>query len=175
VGLAAVTVNSDGTIAQIDNCSCRRLVLSFSRFWWKCTGTLSGITVSDPTGKTTAGNPIPVKDGDTNATQITVKATNLDQNATFTFGDGLTITTDNSQWTAANRVITLSVLASANAQPGLRPLIVVNADCSTAIAPNAINVVAADTAATGTLTPAPAGRRAVTNKPKKVTNKPQVG
>jgi len=38
VGLAEVSVNSDGTILSIDNCSCRRLVISFGNFWWKCSG-----------------------------------------------------------------------------------------------------------------------------------------
>jgi hypothetical protein len=139
VGLAAVTVNPDGTIAQIDNCSCRRLVLSFSTFWWKCTGTLSGIQVTDPTGKMQP--PIPVKAGDTAGVSISVSGTNLDQDATFTFGDSITITTDNSKWAPDNRVITLHVVATSDAQPGNRPLIVVNKDCSTAIASNAINVL----------------------------------
>src|ERR1700730_2758545 len=41
VGLAAVTPNADGSIAKIDNCSCRRLVLSFSNFWRNCADTLN--------------------------------------------------------------------------------------------------------------------------------------
>jgi len=48
VGLAAVTVNSDGTVRKIDNCSCRRLVLSYSQFWWLCEGMAPGVTKADP-------------------------------------------------------------------------------------------------------------------------------
>lgn len=148
VGLAAVTVNTDGSIAQIDNCSCRRLVLSFSTFWWKCTGTLSGVSVSDPTGKNTP--PLPINAGDTTPISVKVMGTNLDKNASYTFGDGLKITTDNSQWTQANQVVMLSVTADADAQPGARPLIVVNEDCSMALVSNAINVVASPALASRT-------------------------
>jgi hypothetical protein len=38
VGLAEVDLNSDGTVTAINNCSCRRLVLSYGSFWWTCTG-----------------------------------------------------------------------------------------------------------------------------------------
>jgi hypothetical protein len=38
VCLATVTVDVDGNIKAIDNCACRRLVMSFSQFWWACTG-----------------------------------------------------------------------------------------------------------------------------------------
>jgi hypothetical protein len=135
-----VTVDSDGTIAQIDNCSCRRLVLSFSTFWWKCTGTLSGITLSDPNNKVQPGSPFPIVAGDTTPTLIAVKGTNLDKDATFTFGDGVKVTADNSQWSQANQVIVLSVTADSDAQPGTRPLIVVNQDCSMALAANAVSI-----------------------------------
>ena len=140
VGLAAVTVDPDGTIAQIDNCSCRRLVLSFSTFWWKCTGTLSGITLSDPNNKVQPGSPFPIVAGDTNPTLIAAKGTNLDKDATFTFGDGVKVTPDNSQWAQANPVIILSVAADTDAQPGTRSLIVVNQDCSMALAAKAISI-----------------------------------
>jgi len=155
VGLAAVTVNPDGSIAQIDNCSCRRLVLSFATFWWKCTGTLSGLQVSDPTGNALKP-PIPINADGKTSVQIQVTGTNLNKDAVFTFGDGLTITTDTSQWIPTHQVITLAVVAAASAQPGNRPLIVVDKDCSTALFPNAINVVATKTPAGGSPTPAPA-------------------
>ncbi len=38
VVLAMIDVASDGTIKEIDNCSCRRMVVSFADFWWQCTG-----------------------------------------------------------------------------------------------------------------------------------------
>jgi hypothetical protein len=163
VGLAAVTVNPDGSIAQIDNCSCRRLVLSFSTFWWKCTGTLSAVSVSDPAGTKTPP-PLAINAGDTTATKMKVTGTNLDKNASFTFGDGLKITADNLQWKQENQVVMLSVTADADAQPGTRPLIVVNEDCSMALVPNAINVAASPTLANKTSVLAPKGGAAVVRK-----------
>lgn len=38
VVLAEVEVNEDGTIQRIDNCSCRRVVISFANKWWHCQG-----------------------------------------------------------------------------------------------------------------------------------------
>ena len=172
VGLAAVTVNSDGTIVQIDNCTCRRLVLSFSTFWWKCTGTLSGIQVNDPTGKTQP--PFNLTADNKDQISIAVSGTNLDKDATFTFGDSITVTSDNSKWNDTNKVVLLTVQASADASPGVRPLIVVNKDCSTALAPNTINVVGSSSSSSQTPVLGPKGGRATVNKPKK-TNKPLVG
>ncbi len=168
VGLAAVTVDSDGTIAQIDNCSCRRLVLSFSTFWWKCTGTLSGITLSDPNNKVQPGSPFLIVAGDTKPTLIAVKGTNLDNDATFTFGDGVKVTPDNSQWSQGNQVIILSVTADTDAQPGTRPLIVVNQDCSMALAANAISISPPPQAPVM----GPKGTKAAANRPKKAGKTP---
>jgi hypothetical protein len=36
VVLAKITMNTDGTIANIGNCACRRLVASYGNFWWSC-------------------------------------------------------------------------------------------------------------------------------------------
>jgi hypothetical protein len=38
VVLARVEMDPDGTIRAIDNCSCRRNVVSFARIWWRCEG-----------------------------------------------------------------------------------------------------------------------------------------
>jgi hypothetical protein len=143
VGLAAVTVNADGSIAQIDNCSCRRH--SFSTFWWKCADTLSGIVVTDPNNK--SKTPIPVEADGTTEVDILVSGTGIDAAAHFTFGDGVTITNKSTSGTAPNLKFTLALTADPSAQPGNRPLIVVNPDCSMAISPNAINIVATPTPA----------------------------
>lgn len=142
VGLAAVTVDSTGTIVQIDNCSCRRLVLSLATYWWKCTGTLSGVTLTDPNKKLPPGTAFPIVAGHTDPTLIAVKGTNLDKDAMLTFGDGVRVTSDTSQWSQTNPTLVLSVTADDDAQPGVRPLIVVNQDCSMALAANAINISA---------------------------------
>jgi hypothetical protein len=36
VGLAAVTIDEKGIISGMDNCSCRRLVVSLASLWWRC-------------------------------------------------------------------------------------------------------------------------------------------
>ena len=36
VVLAQVTVGPEGRIERIDNCACRRMVVSFGHFWWGC-------------------------------------------------------------------------------------------------------------------------------------------
>lgn len=38
VGLARVELDDNGTITKIENCSCRRMVLSQASFWWNCQG-----------------------------------------------------------------------------------------------------------------------------------------
>lgn len=38
VVLARVEMDPDGTIRAIDNCSCRRTVISFATSWWRCEG-----------------------------------------------------------------------------------------------------------------------------------------
>jgi hypothetical protein len=36
VVLAKVSFDQSGVIRSIDNCECRRLVISFANFWWTC-------------------------------------------------------------------------------------------------------------------------------------------
>jgi hypothetical protein len=36
VVLATVTIDAKGNVQSIDNCSCRRMVLTLAPFWWKC-------------------------------------------------------------------------------------------------------------------------------------------
>ena len=36
VGLARIELDADGVISRIDNCACRRMVLSHANFWWQC-------------------------------------------------------------------------------------------------------------------------------------------
>jgi hypothetical protein len=158
VCLAAVTVNADGTIAQIDNCSCRRMVISYSTYWWKCTGTLALSNVSNSPVSVTAGSTTPVA--------LTVNGTNLeaDAKATYSFGPGVTATVAppaSGQPTTGLSTVTLNVTAASNAAPGYRNLVVQNADCSTAMLPNVIQV-AASTSSSAAPAP-PTGVTAGTN------------
>lgn len=45
VVLAEVTIDAQGNVTRIDNCSCRRMVLSLAPYWWRCNETP---TVIDP-------------------------------------------------------------------------------------------------------------------------------
>ncbi|HEY8550355.1 MAG TPA: hypothetical protein VIL35_10395 [Vicinamibacterales bacterium] len=38
VALARVDVDAEGVITEIDNCVCRRMVVSFATAWWRCSG-----------------------------------------------------------------------------------------------------------------------------------------
>jgi hypothetical protein len=164
VGLAVVTVNSDGSIAQIDNCSCRRHVLSFATFWWKCTTPTYSLTVTDLNKKNPA--PIAVNTQDQNGVQLLVTATNVDADASFTFGDGVKITNISSSGTAPNLTFTMTATADSDATLGNKSLIAVNKDCGMAIAPNAINVTGQQTLASAT--PVVAGNsRTIVNRVKK--------
>jgi hypothetical protein len=142
VGLAAVTVNADGTIAQIDNCSCRRLVVSFANSWWRCTDTLCCLAVTNAPVQLTPGAP---------NQQVIVTGSNLNAKATFSFpsASGVTVKTA----TGAGTSVTLSVVVASGAPTGTYGLTVTNpADGSTAIVANAITV---GSAATGPAAPAP--------------------
>jgi hypothetical protein len=156
VGLAAVTVNTDGTIAQIDNCSCRRLVVSFANFWWRCTDNLCCLAVTGAPIQLAAGTP---------GQQVTVTGSNLDAKATYSFppASGVTVKTA----TGAGTSVTLSVDVATTATAGSYGLTVINLDRSTAIVSNAITVVPKAAAST-----APAPPTALTVVPSKTKKAP---
>src|SRR5882672_2345072 len=83
VVLARVKLTSDGVIQEIDNCSCRRIVISFARFWRRCASDMISID--------------PVKDvlapGVANQT-FTVTGTNLFSNSPsmVSLGAGVSVT-----------------------------------------------------------------------------------
>ena len=69
VVLAMIDVASDGTIKEIDNCSCRRMVVSFADFWWQCTqsdtkGEARGLKVTPVEKPVQEGTPVPVSHTD---------------------------------------------------------------------------------------------------------------
>lgn len=168
VVLAAVQVESDGTISSIDNCACRRLVASLAGFWWQCTQ--GNTTIKPPATPTqvTAGPPSPVK----------VTGTNLDPKATYTFGNGVMVNevkpTANTQ---AGTSMDITVTVDSNAQPGPRTLVIVNTDCSTVTQASVITVVAPSQAAAAgqatTKTAAKTAKAATTKVVKKPTPGPQ--
>jgi hypothetical protein len=166
VCLAKVTLNADGsgTIAQIDNSSCRRMVLSLCNLWWKSSG--NSATVSSVLNTAGAQPQVPA-DGKT-PVAVTVSG-NLEYSpktqggpqVTYSFGPGITVTVQPPPSTTGGLqtglgTINLSVIAQPTVPLGQYNLMVVNADCSVVYYGSAIQVIAASapaaTAAPGTPT-----------------------
>jgi hypothetical protein len=152
VCLAQVTVASDGsgTIAQIDNSSCRRMVLSLCNFWWQSSGNASGSNATTITSVKANGTII----AGGSSVAVTVNGSNLPVGANtasgpqvnYSFGPGITAAVASSSSTGSQQPatsVTLSVTAQAGVTPGPYSLTVVNADCSIAPPfPQAIQVAA---------------------------------
>ncbi len=117
VGLAQVDVDADGNVVRIDNCTCRRLIVSFGNFWWGCEDE-PAITI-DPT---TDENHLAQG---TSAT-FTFKGENIQAAATPDLGRDIRI----SDPKADGKTITFTAAADANAKPGARTLVVRNPDCT---------------------------------------------
>jgi hypothetical protein len=133
VVLARVDHDGSGVITAVDNCSCRRNVVSLADLWWRCAGGL--VTVNDvvlsPAGDTAAGKTV----------KVTVQGDNFHQDAEVSLGAG--ITTSDLQVTGDGKTITFAAKVARAAALGPRALVVSNPDCSTATFANALNVVAA--------------------------------
>lgn len=119
VGLARVDFDAKGSITAIDNCVCRRMVVSFSRMWWQCkTGTVT-ITKVQPDFLT---------QGDQKAT-IQMTGSGLQQDTRVDFGSGVEVL--DSKFDQSKEVLTVVVNVSDTAQVGPRRIAATNADCST--------------------------------------------
>jgi hypothetical protein len=135
VVLAAVTVDRDGRITAIDNCSCRRLIVTLAHLWWRCKTSQPTITkVTAEVGGTTVQE---VPRGQTGIT-VSIEGTNIDQNATADLGQGIQVT--DSEVPAGGTSMNLTVAVLESAQPGARDLTVTNQDCAMATSPSALTV-----------------------------------
>lgn len=138
VVLAEIELGDDGAIKKIDNCSCRRLVISFGHFWWQCKVefiTITGLSINgQPHNATT---PISVNAGGADRNNIEVTGTNLMDGVKVEFGSGVTVkdvtVTGGSALTA-----TIDIASDAD---GSRSMTVINPDCSSATLPNAIEIL----------------------------------
>jgi hypothetical protein len=168
VCLAKVTVNPDGSLAQIDNCTCRRLVVSLSTSWWQaqCPGTNTSVTgVTGPDPKKT---PVPVPPDGQTVVNLTVAGKNLEigPGVTYSFGSGITVTVSGQTGALQTGLssVTLAVTAQPTAAPGVYNLTIVNPECSVVVFGNAINVNA-PAALSGLAKPTPAAVAATRVKP----------
>jgi hypothetical protein len=89
--LAEVHLERDGSITKIDNCACRRLVASFSEFWWECVHPEAqepspATQVQVDRVEAAAAELVPGSQQ-----EVRVAGTNLNRVATVSFGDGVTV------------------------------------------------------------------------------------
>ncbi len=153
VVLAKVVVDEDGTIASIDNCSCRRIVLSFGDFWWACQAadlSISGVTAVDPTVNLQA-----VPQGSKNlAINVALKTQVALPAAPQTKADlGSGVVVNSFVPGAPGQTAMLNIDVAPTAVAGPRTLTVMTTAGFEASMENAIRVVAP--AGTGAVTPTP--------------------
>ena len=130
VVLAAIDFDADGTITAIDNCSCRRIVVSFANAWWRCAG--ESLSVGDVSSR--LGSPTPGATG----VKLLVKGSNLHEEAMVDFGPGITVTEKKLVPASGNLIVTIDI--AGDAALGDRTLTIENPDRSVAVFPNALTV-----------------------------------
>ncbi len=151
VTLAGIRVDADGKITLIDNCGPRRLVAALGGFYWSCAKVeIRSVSTLSPPSTFECGRA-----GRTTITlarempnTIIVVGEGFQDKLTVDFGHGI-----------STRVIgeisptsfTVEAHVATWAAAGIRDVVVVNPDCSTAICPGAVNV--APTPVTPRLTP----------------------
>lgn len=134
-----VEIDEGGGIKAIDNCDCRRLVISFGQIWWRCSSgkvKLQEVMITKDGEKVTTKPP--ALEAGTPNLQVTVSGENFASGLNVYLGNGVTI-----KGVAVNSDTQLTFNMDVNeaASFGLRSLIVVNPDCSTGILPEAIAIV----------------------------------
>jgi hypothetical protein len=153
VVLAVVDFEGDGRITKIDNCACRRMIVSLAHLWWRCQSSDPAITKVTTTVKdqTVAEYPRGQKD-----IKVTVVGNDIDNDAVADLGQGVQVI---KQVYDAGQGMTLTVAIADNAQPGARTLTITKPDCSIATFADALTV-SSETTVTTTKPTAPKGRRA---------------
>jgi hypothetical protein len=131
VGLARIELDADGVISLIDNCACRRLVLSHANFWWHCEPPPRVDNIKDG-GDIQRGTERVIK----------VEATKpLPEGTRFEMGKGLTIDPKAIKRDPNNpKMFEVTVKVEDNAPVGPRPLTMILPNQQRLVQPNAINV-----------------------------------
>jgi hypothetical protein len=153
VVLAAVTVDGDGRITAIDNCSCRRLIVTLAHLWWRCEG--SQPTITTVTAEANGATVQEVPRGQAGVT-VHVAGSGIDKTATADLGQGIQLTSADVLEGGTGMDLTITVLNSA--QPGARDLTITNSDCAIATSTAALTVSSA-AVAKASLSTAPKRRR----------------
>jgi hypothetical protein len=128
VVLAKVEIDASGSIQTIDNCACRRLVVSFAKHWWTCEARVPTIERVTPNQVQPASTGL----------VLTVHGEGFAQGLEAHLGEGIhvedvTVSADGASFQAKVRI-------DAEAEPGPRTLTVRNPDCATATLADAVDV-----------------------------------
>ena len=151
VVLAVVYFEGDGRITKIDNCECRRMIVSLAHLWWQCES--SDPAIRNVTTTVEGNTAEEYRRGQKNI-KVTVKGDKIDEEAAADLGQGVQVT--NSVYNPGEGM-TLTVAIADNAQPGARTLTITKPDCAIATYANALTVSSETTPKT-TKSPAPKRR-----------------
>jgi len=153
VVLASVTVDSNGNVQTIDNCTCRRIVVSYGSTFKTCPTVSFQLTNIQPPVKSTVPDLQQIPVG-TTGVAATVSTANLTTGTEVTASLGPGVSNVQIQPTKTDpSTFNLTFDVDATAATGSRNLVVSTAN-SLAVIQNAINIVPAPAPTTTTLTPA---------------------
>jgi hypothetical protein len=139
-------MDPDGSITSIDNCSCRRIVLSVASYWRGCENGKLRIDIAQP---------LEVRQGDKDVS-LPIPAPGVHADAEVNLGLGIRI---KSQATTATVPLTVKFDVEDTAPLGMHSLTVVNPDDVVGIKRDAVNVLPKAKA------PAPGGANAAPVSP----------
>jgi hypothetical protein len=138
VVLAAVKLAPDGTITEIDNCSCRRMVLSFANVWWRCEGAkieVHKVTVAESEGTEVEQGmkDVPIMVSGENFRSVGNVMPEV------TLGSGVTV---GPVTVTSGKSLNFKADIDPAATPGPRTITIINPDCSMVSRPNVITIKA---------------------------------
>ena len=134
VVLAKVTLDDDGAILEIDNCSCRRIVLSFADFWLHCVRMEPD---RDATVEATPGSDV----------ELTITGARLPREV-VAVSRNPSIRVVETTWKDA-QTVTVRLAVAAEAEPGEYPLVLRSRSGDVVTLPKAVTVKSGRTRPTG--------------------------
>jgi len=136
VVLAMVDMDSNGVIMLIDNCSCRRLVISFSEYWWRCQS--DSIRIGDVKINGTSLDKKSLTPGQNNLL-VTVNGGKFKEGVKVYLGSGVSICNVQVKDDGGNLEFKINI--DDDAALGPRTLVVQNPDCSVGVLQDAITII----------------------------------
>jgi len=128
VGLARIELDGDGVISRIDNCACRRLVMSLGNAWWQCE----------------SAPEIEIKDGGGDIAPGEGRSLKVEANRAFPVGTeahlGADVTIDQAKVKATDKSLEVPFKVELKAVAGPRALTIDFPDQQRVVQRNAINV-----------------------------------